>query len=201
MDRVYELKRMVIDIKIILGSKNNSKEQAIILALKELGIDDFEIVSLEIDSYVSSKPINEETLTLAHNRNQELFKYCIDNNIEFDLLISIEGGYEQINGYYFIVTYASVIDSSKNEYFGKSQGLQITKPMFDWVKGGKSLNKVIEKIIGNEDNKKANGISGYLTDGYYYRSYFDSTAVISAIQFMKNSNSVYKTLTMNLKSK
>ncbi len=200
VDRVYELKRVVINIKIILGSKNNSKEQAIILALNELGIDDFKIVSLEVDSHVSSKPINEEILTGAHNRNQELFKYCIDNNIEFDLLISIEGGYEQINSYYFIVTYASVIDSSKNEYFGKSQGLQITKPMFDWVKDGKSLNKVIEKIIGNEDNKKKNGISGYLTDGYYYRSYFDSTAVISAIQFMKNSNSVYKTLTMNLKS-
>lgn len=91
------------------------------------------------------------------------------------------------------------MDSSKKEYFGKSQGLQITKAMFDWVKDGKSLNKVIEKIIGNENNKKVNGISGYLTDSYYYRSYFDSTAVISAIQFMQNSNKTYKKLEMNLK--
>lgn len=193
------LMKEVITIKIILGSQNNSKKEAIIIALIELGIDNFEIESLEVDSYVSSKPINGEILTGAHNRNQELLKYCIENNINFDLLISIEGGYEQINDYYFIITYASIMDSSKNEYFGKSQGLQITKAMFDWVKDGKSLNKVIEKIVGNENNKKVNGISGYLTDSYYYRSYFDSTAVISAIQFMQNSNKTYKKLEMNLK--
>lgn len=49
-----------------------------------------------------------------------MFKYCIDNDISFDLLISIEGGYEQIGDYYFIVTYASIVDLNGNEYFGKS---------------------------------------------------------------------------------
>lgn len=116
------------------------------------------------------------------------------------MLISIEGGYEQIQSYYFIVTYASVMDSYGNEYFGKSQGLQITKAMFDWIKEGKSLNKVIEAILNSKDNKKLNGISGYLTNGYYYRSNFDSTAVISAIQFMQNT-SEYIVLENNLKKR
>ncbi len=188
-------------MKIILGSKNKSKKEAIELALNELDINDFEIDSLEVDSHVSSKPIDEETLVGAHNRNQELLEYCLKNNIDFDLLISIEGGYEQVNNYYFIVTYASIIDSNGNEYFGKSQGLQITKAMFDWVRDGKSLNKVIEEILSSKDNKKGNGISGYLTSGYYYRSYFDSTAVISAIQFMKNSNKTYEDIEKKLQLK
>lgn len=191
----------MINIKIILGSKNNSKKEAIKLALNELGISDVNIISLEVDSHVSSKPINEETLIGAHNRNQKLIKYCLENNIDFDLLISIEGGYEQIDNYYFIITYASIIDSHGNEYFGKSQGLQITKAMFEWVQDGKSLNKVIEEIMNSKDNKKGNGISGYLTSGYYYRSYFDSTAVISAIQFMQNSKKTYEDLEKKLQTK
>lgn len=188
-------------MKIILGSKNKSKKEAIEIALNRLCIVDFEIISIEVDSHVNSKPINEETLVGAHNRNQELLNYCKKNNINFDLLISIEGGYEQVSDYYFIVTYASIVDVHGNEYFGKSQGLQITKEMFEWIKSGKSLNKVIEEIIETKDNKKGNGISGYLTDGYYYRSYFDQSAIVSAIKFMQNSNKAYERIENNLQLK
>lgn len=191
----------MISIKIILGSKNNSKKEAIELALNKINIKDYEITSLDVDSHVSSKPIDDETLVGAHNRNQELLRYCLKNNIDFDLLISIEGGYEQVGEYYFIVTYASIVDNYGNEYFGKSQGLQITKEMFDWVKSGKSLNKIIEEILDTTNNKKGNGISGYLTNGYYYRSYFDSTAVVSAIQFMLNSNKAYEKIEKKLQLK
>lgn len=121
--------------------------------------------------------------------------------MNFGLLISIEGGYEQVGDYYFIVTYVSIVDLNGNEYFGKSQGLQITKAMFDWVRDGKSLNQVIEEILNSQNNKKSSGISGYLTKDYYKRSYFDSTAVISAIQFMLNSSLAFKELEKKLKSK
>ena len=50
-------------MKIILGSNNISKKNSIILALNELNIIDCEIICVGIDSNVSSKPINEETLT------------------------------------------------------------------------------------------------------------------------------------------
>lgn len=124
--------------------------------------------------------------------------YCLKNNVTYDLLVSIEGGYEQVEDYYFIVTYASIIDKEGNEFIGKSQGLQITKNMFEWVKNSQSLNSVIEEILSTKENKKGNGISGYLTDGYYYRSYFDSTAVISAYEAMKNYGLSYKKLEKKL---
>ena len=185
-------------MKIILGSKNKSKKEAIELALKQLNVSDYEIESIEAPSHVSSKPINGETLLGAHNRNQEVRKYCLQNNIFYDLLISIEGGYEQIEDYYFIVTYASIIDKEGNEFIGKSQALQITKNMFEWIKNGKSLNSIIEEILGNKENKKANGISGYLTNGFYYRSVFDSTSIISAYEAMKNSKTLYEKLEKKL---
>lgn len=185
-------------MKIILGSKNKSKKEAIEVALNKLNISDYEIESVEVSSHVSSKPLNDETLLGAHNRNQEVMKYCLQNNLVYDLLISIEGGYEQVGDYYFIVTYASIIDKEGNEFIGKSQGLQITKNMFRWVESGKSLNKVIEEIIDNKNNKKGNGISGYLTDGYYYRSIFDSTSIIGAYEFMRNSKTSYEKLEKKL---
>lgn len=180
-------------MNIILGSNNKSKERSIILALKELGIDDVHITKLAVPSNVSSRPISGETLIGARNRNQELLKYCKENNISYDLLISIEGGYEEVENSYFIVTYASIINSKEKEYIGKSQGLSISKRMFERVEQGKSLNKVIETVVGNKENKKDQGITGYLTDGVYRRDKFESTAVLSALLAMINENT-YKRL-------
>ena len=122
----------------------------------------------------------------------------VSSLIGFDLLISIEGGYEQVNNIYFIVTYASIIDNKNNEFIGKSQGLQISKAMFDWVSDGNSLNKVIESIVENSENKKANGISGYLTNGFYKRDIFDSSAIVSALQPYINHNQSFQQLERRL---
>ena len=181
-------------MKIVLGSKNVSKQRSILIAMSELGFDDISITTIDANSLVSSKPINDETLIGARNRNKNLYDYCRENNISFDLLISIEGGYEQIDNTYFIVTYASIVNQSGDEFIGKSTGLQITENMFDYVKAGKSLNKVIESIINSSSNKKDNGITGYLTNGYYRRDVFESSAVISAMQTLLNFRSNYKKL-------
>ena len=62
-------------MKIILGSKNPSKKEAIEIALNALNISDYVIESVDVPSHVSSKPINSETLHGAHHRNQEAMRY------------------------------------------------------------------------------------------------------------------------------
>ena len=59
-------------------------------------------------------------------------------------------------------------------------GIRLTKTMFDYIKMGGSLNKVIEEIVGNSNNKQTLGIMGYLTNGMYSREDIDSEAVISS---------------------
>lgn len=188
-------------MKIVLGSTNISKQRSIQIAMDELAIKNFSITPINVDSMVSSKPINEETLLGVRNRNHNLYRYCMENNISFDLLISIEGGYEEISDTYFIVTYASILDANGNEFLGKSNSLQISEKMFNYVKSGKSLNKVIENILNNNDNKKDNGITGYLTNGYYRRDKFDSLAVTSAMQSFLNFKSNYKKLEKKIDKK
>ncbi len=185
-------------MRIFLSSNNNSKKRAIEIALNSLELIDYTIELIPTESFVSSKPIDNEIVNGAINRNDNLLKHCLGNNIDFDLLISIEGGYEQIDNYYFIVTYASIFDANGNMYLGKSQGLQITEKMFEWVKNGNSLNKAIEEVLAINCNKEGNGISGYLTSGYYKRDEFDSSAVVSAMQTMINKDK-YKTLNKYLK--
>ena len=92
--------------------------------MKKLEIDDVSVTLVDVDSMVSSKPINEETLIGAENRNCNLYCYCVENNTPFSSLISIDGGYEQVGNAYFIVTYASIFDIKGNEFIGKSSGLQ-----------------------------------------------------------------------------
>lgn len=181
-------------MNIVLGSENVSKKRAIQLALKELNIEDANITSVAVDSKVSLRPLNEATLIGAKNRNQALLEHCKSNNLPYDLLISIEGGYEEVDETYFIVTYASIIDKSGKEFIGKSVGLSITKRMFERVSEGKSLNKVIEAIMNNKENKKEQGITGYLTQGTYKRDAFESTAVVSALLAMINEDVTYKRL-------
>lgn len=187
-------------MKIILGSQNISKYNSISLAMESLGISDYTIECIPVESNVSSKPLNDDILQGARNRNNNLIIYLTENGIKYDCVISIEGGYEEIDGKFFIVTYASIIDKDNNEFLGKSVGLEITKSMFEWVKKGNSLNKVIEEIIGNNNNKKCNGISGFLTEGFYKRDMFDSGAVQSALLHMINAP-VYKELNESIKRK
>ena len=157
-------------MKIVLGSMNVSKQRSILIAMNELGFDDISIVPVNVNSLVSSKPINDETLIGAKNRNHGLYNYCMENDISFDLLISIEGGYEQIDNTYFIVTYASILDQNGNEFIGKSSGLQITERMFNYVKDGKSLNTTMGLtplgglMMGTRSGDIDAGVIPYLMD-------------------------------------
>ena len=99
---------------------------------------------------------------------------------------------EQIENNYFIVTYADIFTKEWGRFIGKSQGMQISEKMFEWVQNGKSLNAVIESIIGIDGNKTKSGITGYLSNGKYNRDEFDATAVIMALMSMKNSEKYLK---------
>lgn len=72
--------------------------------------------------------------------------------------------------------------------------------MFELIKNGQSLNAVIEELLDNKENKKGNGITGYLTNNYY-RNIFDSTSIISAFQSMNNYDESYNKLERKINTK
>lgn len=168
-------------MNILLGSNNPSKKRSLELALKELDINDFNIICLDAQSNVHSKPIGFEIIRGADNRNQECKRLANEKNIEYDYLCGLEGGYSlDENGIPFIVTYAIIENSSGKKSTGKSLGLRLTRKMFDFLRDGGSLNSLIGEINNSNNNKQSDGITGFLTNGYYKRDKFDKDAIISA---------------------
>lgn len=166
---------------ILLGSKNLAKTNAVDKALIKLGIEEYEIIPVAVESNTNSKPVGYEIIRGAENRNIGLKEYALENKISYDYLCSIEGGYSvDDNGLPFVVTYCVIEDKFGKKSTGKSLGIRLTKTMFDYIKMGGSLNKVIEEIVGNSNNKQTLGIMGYLTNGMYSREDIDSEAVISS---------------------
>jgi len=177
---------------ILLGSENKSKIRSVEKALNDLKILDYEIIPFKVDSGVSSRPIGYEITIGADNRNQELKKIATKDNIKYDYLCSIEGGFSiDENGLPFVVTYCIIEDNLGKKSTGKSLGVRITNTMFEFVKNGGSLNAVIEQIENNENNKSNNGIIGYLSEGLYTRDIVEKDAVVSSlipILFKENRN-------------
>lgn len=168
-------------MRILLGSKNPSKRNAVKIALEKLGFNEYEIISYDVPSGTNSKPIGYEIIRGAENRNLALKEYSLKNEIEYDYLCSIEGGFSlDENGLPFVVTYCIVEDKNSKKSTGKSLGIRLTKTMFDYLKNGGSLNKIVEEITQTENNKQSLGIMGYLTNGLYNRESVDSEAVISS---------------------
>ena len=104
---------------ILLGSKNPNKKKSLEKALAKLQISNYEIISHNAQSNVSSKPIGYEIIRGADNRNQELKQYATQQDINYDYLCSIEGGFSiDENGLPFIVTYCIVEDSNGKKSTG-----------------------------------------------------------------------------------
>lgn len=169
-------------MKIIIGSENPSKKRSVIMALTKLGISDFEIFCIKTDSLVSSKPIGFEIIRGAENRNKQSKVWAKENSIQFDYVCGIEGGFSiDENGIPFNVTYAIIENNKGKKSTGKSSGVRIRKDMFDFLKEGGSLNKLIGELSDKDNNKQNEGISGYLSNGFCKRDQFDKEAVISAL--------------------
>ena len=67
-------------MKILLGSTNVSNQRSILIAMNELVFYDISIIPVNVNSLVSSKPINDETLIGAKNRNHSLYDYCMEKD-------------------------------------------------------------------------------------------------------------------------
>lgn len=168
-------------MRILFGSNNPSKKRALEIALEKLSLTNFEIIPYGASSSVHSKPIGFEIIRGCENRNKELKKYAELCEISYDYLCSIEGGFSlDENGLPFVVTYCILEDAFGRKSTGKSLGIRISKMMYDYLKEGKSLNKAIEEITKNQNNKQGLGITGYLTNGLYHREDIDSEAVVSS---------------------
>lgn len=184
-------------MQVILSSTNITKVNSVREAFKKCYDCEVDVLGVRIDSGVNKRPINEEILIGAKHRNKKIRQFCKENNVEFDFLVSIEGGYEKKLDKCYIISYVVITDKAGDEYTSQSIGLQISRKMFEHVSRKQSLNDVISEIIHENKNKEKMGVSGFLTKGFLKREGVDEDAVITAILACQNKD-VYKELDQNI---
>ena len=146
-------------MNIVIGTKSESKINALKKALKKLNINDYNIISVKAKSDVRDNPINEETKIGAQNRNKFIKEYCEKNNIDYDVLISIEAGYTNEGKDYYLDTFANAI-YKEQEYWSQSLRIKITKNIFEYACEQNMLHELINEIL---DRKYINGFIGFVT--------------------------------------
>jgi len=173
---------------IFVSSKNPAKIKAVHSAASKLFPDScIRVNPLEVDSGVSSKPVNEDVVRGALNRSSAMRDQLRQQAIPYDYLVSIEGGYDVQLGVHlmpehdrdryfgswrsaYLVDFILVEDASGLTHTLKSTIVEISPGMLDAVRAGESLNACISKITGAENNKHGQGVGGYLSGGILDRA-------------------------------
>lgn len=164
-------------MNIIIGTTSKSKINALKKSLKNLNIENYNIIPVKAESKVRENPINEETKIGAQNRNNFIKEYCKTNNIDYDLLISIEAGYTKKNEDYYIDSFACA-EYKNQTYFSQSPRIKITKNIFNYVYEQNPLHVLINKILNTE---YIDGFIGFLTKDKIKRADIESYSISQAI--------------------
>lgn len=177
-------------MNIVIGTTSQSKINALKNALNKFNINDYNIIPVKAQSNVQENPINEETKLGAQNRNEYIQNYCEENNINYDILISIEAGYTKEEENYYIDSYTCVIYKNQT-YFGQSPRIKITKNIFNYVYEQNPLHVLINEILNKEN---INGFIGFITNDNIKRADVESYSISQALSKCFNIEYTYEIL-------
>lgn len=118
-------------MKVVIATKNPHKLEGISLAFRDFfPKDDIQISSIKVESGVDEQPFNDNVYLGARNRVENAQKVTKT----YDFIISCESGIIEQFGNFFNVQIVYIIDSSKKEAWGISQGFQIPNKYIPKIK-------------------------------------------------------------------
>jgi inosine/xanthosine triphosphatase len=158
-------------VRILLGSMNETKKQAIHEAIVSFGeiFREASVECVEVDSI--DQPFNEDVkkggisrarnaLLLAGERSDDEVRYGI----------GIEGGIVKYQGTWYITAYCHVIRDDGEEHGAWTSFLECPKNVLDSIKReGQSLGNVVERMRTEKHWETSGGAFGTLTSGRHTR--------------------------------
>lgn len=165
-------------MKILIGTKNESKIEGARKAFLKF-FDDVSVEGIGVSSLVSSEPVNEEILSGARNRINNLKNYARDNNVEADFFVATEGGLSNSFGKWINVNLAAIESLDGTFSMGISPAYQVPDRYIDEIK--KCEMGKFYKTIFSEDEYKDVELDSILTNGKYTRESLVESAFIMAL--------------------
>lgn len=134
--------------KVFLASMSLSKYKAVKKAFRVLHVA-ADVICLNVESGVSSHPIGDETALGALNRLTEAQKNLTKYNIDWDFIISVEGGYfeEPEDNFYLQSKCAIISREARTLLQGQSASLPISPIMFKQAERQKSIRSSLDYLL------------------------------------------------------
>lgn len=142
---------------VAIGSTNKAKIEAVKEALRIIGWE-AEVVSVKVDSGVSSQPFCEETFVGAKNRAYNALKIT-----KADIGIGIEGGICIHDNKYFAYAVVYAVNKEGLENYSFSMAFSLPSTIVKHVLEGKELGEATDIVFSVKNSKQYEGVIGYLT--------------------------------------
>ena len=155
-------------MKVYIGSKNPGKIQACQEAFEKY-FESVEVEGVSVSTDVPEQPFNEEVFQGAKNRVSNLKKYCEENSLEYDYIVSAESGITNQLGDWINLNIAFMENKDGLQSYGSSAGFPIPKKYIDKIKET-NLTELYREVFSleGEFQKGAGGIQT-LTKGEFTR--------------------------------
>ena len=168
-------------MRVLVGSKNSSKIDGVKIAFEKF-FDNVEAIGVDVDSEVSSQPVNGDTMLGAKNRVKNLKAYAVENSVEADYYVAVESGLMDMYGDPAIINACYLEDSDGVVSYGYSAGFPIPNGKFEDIKT-KGLATVVDDTfhIEHTNGPVVKGGIHMLTNGAMGRIEFAINSTVMAL--------------------
>lgn len=155
-------------MKILVGSKNPVKIESVFNAFSKY-FNNIEVIGIDVESGVSSQPINEDTFLGAKNRALALKKINEQEKIGAEFFVGIEGGIIKFFGKWFAFGCMCIMDKDDRMGFGTSPHFELPLSIVEKLLTGIELGDIMDELLNQRNTKQKNGAIGFFTNGIMNR--------------------------------
>lgn len=144
---------------ILIGTTSESKLKIVKDFFEQQG-KEYNILPRDVSSEIADQPLDEDTTILgATNRARNAAK----NDGEFIFSIGLEGGLLKINGLYYLICIAVMIDNQGKQFIGMSSELPIPRKVSDQIENGEQFGDTI-RVFRKENSDKSQILVDHLDE-------------------------------------
>jgi len=162
-------------MQIFVGSSNPVKVSAVVTAASETW-PEILVTGVEVESGISTQPRSDvETRTGSQNRASAAFlhgqKQAQETTTEIWLGVGLEGGvFETGNGEMWSTVWVTVTADGKQFFEANGARFKVPEIIAKTIRLGEDMGPVVEKIVGEADVRKKQGMIGVITNGFVDRT-------------------------------
>lgn len=163
-------------MQIAVGSTNQVKVNAVILAIKETWPEAV-VTGFETESGVGEQPMSDlETKTGSMNRAIQALNFLqqtSDGTTEFQeqiLGVGLEGGVDETEDGLVNVVWCSVVDPFENIFSSSGARFVLPDIIANPIRSGGEMGPIMDKLLDSVDTKKKQGMLGVVTKGFFNRT-------------------------------